>query len=54
MKRYRIVYSKQGYPMTAWKDSIDEARELAERLRKTGYTVDVWEYTETAAREIQF
>lgn len=50
--RYRIVYTKTQ-PLTAWRDTLDEARTLAEMLTAAGYSVDIWEDTGDAARRIK-
>lgn len=52
MKRYQIVYSKRGYPLITWMDDAGRAYKFAEGLRKAGYSVDVWEHTETGSRKI--
>ena len=51
MSRYQIVYSKRGYPLTAWEDNADTARKFADGLRRDGYSVDVWEHTKDGARK---
>lgn len=51
MSRYQIVYSKRGYPLTAWEDNADTARKFADGLRRDGYSVDVWEHTKDEARK---
>lgn len=40
--RYQIVYMKRGFPLTTWANSADRAHQLAEQLRRVGYSVDVW------------
>lgn len=52
MKRYQIIYSKQGFPLCTWSNDTDAAREIAERLRRVGYTVDVWEHDAESARKV--
>lgn len=49
--RYQIVYCKWGWPLTAWADNVDGARKLAEQLRSTGYSVDVWQHTKDGAQK---
>lgn len=49
--RYQILYSKRGDPLTAWRDSEQEAKALSERLRKVGYEVTVWLHSEAGARK---
>lgn len=49
--RYQIVYCKRGWPLTAWADNVDGARKLAEQLRSTGYSVDVWQHTKDGAQK---
>lgn len=49
MTRYQIVYNKSGYPLTTWSNNPDQAHELAEKFRKVGYSVDVWEHTRPAS-----
>lgn len=51
MKRYQILYNKAGFPLCVWKSSEEEARSFANRFRAAGYSVDVWEHTETGARK---
>lgn len=53
MKRYQILYNKAGFPLCVWKSSEEEARSFANRFRAAGYSVDVWEHTETGARKNQ-
>lgn len=48
--RYSIVYSKRGYPMTTWLDTLEGAKQAAAMLRGAGYGVTVWEYTKDGAR----
>ena len=50
MKRYQILYNKAGFPLCVWKSS-EEARSFANKFRAAGYSVDVWEHTETGARK---
>ena len=40
-----------GFPLCVWKSSEEEARSFANRFRAAGYSVDVWEHTETGARK---
>lgn len=49
--RYQIVYCKRGWPLTTWADNADRARKLAEQLRSTGYSVDVWQHTKDGAQK---
>lgn len=49
--RYQIVYCKRGWPLTTWTDNVDRARKLAEQLRSTGYSVDVWQHTKDGAQK---
>nr|UVY20146.1 MAG: hypothetical protein [Bacteriophage sp.] len=51
MTRYQIVYNKSGYPLTTWSNNPDQAHELAEKFRKVGYSVDVWEHTDKGAHK---
>lgn len=51
MKRYQILYNKAGFPLCVWKSSEAEARSFANKFRAAGYSVDVWEHTETGARK---
>ena len=50
-KRYQILYNKAGFPLCVWQSSEEEARSFANRFRAAGYSVDVWEHTETGARK---
>lgn len=52
--RYQIVYCKRGWPLTTWADNADRARKLAEQLRSTGYSVDVWQHTKDGAQKPTF
>lgn len=55
MKKYRIVYGKSGLPLAAYRDSLEEAVNLANRLSFVGYYyVNIWEVTEAGAKEIKF
>ena len=49
--RYQIVYMKRGFPLTTWANSADRAHQLAEQLRRVGYSVDVWQHTEKGSRK---
>lgn len=49
--RYQIVYCKRGWSLTTWADNVDRARKLAEQLRSTGYSVDVWQHTKDGAQK---
>ena len=51
MKRYQILYNKAGFPLCVWKSAEAEDRSFANRFRAAGYSVDVWEHTETGARK---
>lgn len=51
--RYRILYDKRGLPLTAWRDTLAESSELAQRLRLYGYSVDVWEVSPEGARPLR-
>lgn len=42
MTRYQIVYGKTDNVLVTWSDTPDNAHALAEKLRATGYGVDVW------------
>lgn len=37
--------------LTTWADNADRARKLAEQLRSTGYSVDVWQHTKDGAQK---
>lgn len=53
--QYKILYSKthsSALPMVHYKDTKGEAIEIAERLKVFGYTVNVWEVSETGAKQI--
>lgn len=52
MKRYHIVYGKNGIPMSAWRETIEEAHAIVKQLRRAGYLVDVWERTKDGSRQI--
>ena len=49
--RYQIVYCKRGWPLTTWADNADRTRKLAEQLRSTGDSVDVWQHTKDGAQK---
>ena len=54
MTRYQIVYTKEGHaPLTTWKDSAEDAHDLADRLRVSGYEVDVWAHTAESAKKTE-
>lgn len=53
--KYKILYSKtysSALPMVRYEETKDAAIEIAERLKTFGYTVNVWEQTETGAKQI--
>ena len=49
--RYQIVYCKRGFPLTIWANTADRARQLADQLRRVGYSVDVWQHTADGSRK---
>ncbi|MHA3677890.1 hypothetical protein [Faecalibacterium sp. PGM34] len=49
--RYQIVYCKHGFPLTTWANTADRARQLADQLRRAGYSVDVWQHTANGSRK---
>ena len=49
--RFQIVYMKRGFPLTTWANNADRAHQLAEQLRRAGYSVDVWRHTEDGSRK---
>ena len=49
--RYQIVYCKHGFPLTTWANTADRARQLADQLRRAGYSVDVWYHTADGSRK---
>jgi predicted dienelactone hydrolase len=50
MARYQVCYTKGNAPLTAWRQNESDAHLLAESLRKSGYTVQVWAHTGTGAK----
>ena len=53
--KYKILYSKtnsSALPMVRYEETKDAALEIAERLKTFGYTVNVWEVSETGAKQI--
>lgn len=53
--QYKILYSKTNssvLPMVRYEDTKDAAFEIAERLKVFGYTVNVWDVSETGAKQI--
>lgn len=48
---YQIVYMKRGFPFTTWANSAERAHQLAEQLRRVGYSVDVWQRTADGSRK---
>lgn len=52
--RYLVVYSKarSSFAMQTWKDTLQEADTLAEKLELTGYSVDIWKHTATGTRPV--
>lgn len=51
MTRYQITYIKRGVSLTVWVDDKDNAKKMADSLRKGGYIVDVWAHTQDGARK---
>lgn len=52
---YKILYSKtnsSALPMVRYEDTKDAAIEIARHLKAFGYTVNVWEVSETGAKQI--
>lgn len=49
--RYRIVYSRNGLPMTQYATTHEDAMRIANRFAMCGYTVDIWEEVEKGVRE---
>ena len=49
--RYQIVYAKRGYPLTVLLNDEENAKKMAESLRKAGYDVTVWLHTEAGAKK---
>lgn len=49
--RFQIVYMKRGFPLTTWANNADRAHQLAEQLRRAGYSVDVWQHTERGSQK---
>ena len=53
--KYKILYSKtnsSALPMVRYEDTKGTAIEIAERLKASGYTVNVWEVSEAGAKQI--
>lgn len=50
--KYMIVYCKTN-PLTTYRNTIEEAKCLEEKLKNSGYTVDIWEEDENGARKIK-
>lgn len=50
--KYMIVYGKTD-PLTAYRNTLEEAKCLEEKLKNSGYTVDIWEKDENGARKIK-
>lgn len=48
---YTIIYSKTQ-PMTAVRETLELARELAAQLEAAGYAVDIWERSESGTRRV--
>lgn len=51
--RYLITYSKQGGPMIAYLDHLEDATLLAARLRRVGYYVQIWAVDENGAIRVK-
>lgn len=51
MARYQITYTKGNAPLVAWADTLEAAQAKADQLRRSGYTVDVWQHTTAGARK---
>ena len=49
--RYMIVYCKTA-PAISYRDTIEGARDLAQQLKRCGYTVEIWEQDAEGARPI--
>jgi ribosomal protein L27 len=49
-KRYQVVYVKRGAVLATWRGSATEAGELADRLRKAGNIVQVWEHSKQGCK----
>jgi hypothetical protein len=51
MERYQICYTKGTVPMESWNSDKENAKKLADSLRKAGYTVQVWAHTKDGAHK---
>lgn len=49
--KYLIVYTKTN-PAITYRPTLEAALALAARLRRVGYSVDVWECTASGSRQI--
>lgn len=48
--RYQIVYSKADTARVTWKNTMEAAMKLADRLRICGYSVIVAEHSKRGSR----
>lgn len=49
---YQIVYAKTT-PAIAYRATLAEAEQLARRMERLGYTVSIWERSESSARPVR-
>lgn len=49
--KYMIVYCKTA-PTIAYRNTLDAAKDLAQQLKRCGYTVNIWEQDAEGARPI--
>lgn len=50
---YKVVYSKNGYPLAVVKSSEAEAKAFAKKFRKVGYDAEVWCYNANGAKLVK-
>lgn len=50
MRKYQVVYSNGGFPLSYWTANKATARKFAHGRRCAGYEVDVWSHTLLGSR----
>lgn len=50
--KYMIVYCKTT-PAISYRNTLEAAQDLAQQLKRCGYTVDIWEQDAKGARPIR-
>ena len=50
--KYKIIYTKTA-PAVTYRDTLAEAEAIAQRMKRYGYTVSIWEITAEGGRSIR-